>query len=781
MKYYAHTNGPDPSKWQLLKHHLVRVEELAGDYAKAANPSDATLISNSRLAGRLHDLGKYTDAFQKMLLDAAAGRPIVRSPHSIYGAALAAAHRKYDVALAIMGHHSGLHNASELRSKIRGAEAEAQRLSKERAQKIDGLNICMTENNFDDNPRGTSGGVMDLYLRMLFSCLIDADRSNCLECEIGRLDSWPELNPKAAFDRLMAHINECASRPASPSVKNARKEVLCACLDAAQSPQRLFSLAVPTGGGKTLSSMAFALKRALERPYEVRRVIVVMPFLSIIEQNAAVLRMALGDDMILEHHSGDLWKSNDFEQGAAQQMSEARIVERATENWEAPVVVTTTVRFFESLYSNRPSDLRRLHNIAHSVVILDEAQVLPKGFLGTLLSMMGGLSRDWGVTFVISTATQPAFEKQRVASADDMRWESGTIRPILAPDAHARISQSLKRVNTPTWPRHDDRLSWHALSQMLLEDRRALCIVNTKQQAADLYHLVMSQAENQGLSRDAFFHLSARMCPFHRMNALKDIHERMANDKAPCIVVSTQVVEAGVDLDFPAVYRAMGPLDAIIQAAGRCDRNGHRTETLGKPGGKFVVFEPETDQSPYPDATQITRGLASRGSLDIHNADHMKAFYNELYEGDRDPNDIEGLRRRLDFPRVNERFAMIADNTKAVLVPYCAGAQKTISAILRSKAMDREALRESQKYQVGLYPHEFEEAKKLGTVVELWHGSDFWQAKESCYDRKLGLIIKVPAPEDLLVCPTSADAREEPTAKREEYHDEEYGSCESEW
>lgn len=764
--FYAHSdpnspgrlpNDPD-SRWQTLREHLICVARLAARFASRARPDDSSFARSAKWAALLHDVGKYTDAFQQMLTDAALGNPTTRTRHAVYGAALAKDVRAYHIALAVLGHHAGLHAGTDLKNRITPRDSgEATRLVQERAYAQDRLRILVAERPPAlDNREFLS---VELGIRMLFSCLIDADRLDCLRHERGHIPQDSLLNEQEKLDRLLHYIGQRSARGQPGKVNDARKKVLEACLHAAGFEERLLSLTVPTGGGKTLASMAFALKRAILRPEEVRRIIVVIPFLSIIEQNARVYAEAFGANAVLEHHSGDFGRLRQVK-GKFAPSSEVDDSPRnpaewqfelATENWDAPIIVTTSVRFFESLFSNRPSDLRRLHNVARSVVILDEVQTLPKGFLGTLLSMIRGLAEEWNTTFVFCTATQPAFEQSVIDGKDDMRWAPGTIRPIIDEDLQRQLFQDLKRVVDPKWPGVDEKTSWDDIAEKIMAEKRALCVVNTKGHALELYSKLVDRAADSNCDLTSIFHLSARMCPQHRLNRIKQIRHIMDDTNMPCRVVSTQLVEAGVDLDFPIVFRAMAPLDSIVQAAGRCDREGRLTAAAGQPAGRLVVFQPEDDRTPYPEETGITRGLTTRGPLSIHDPAHVRVFFSEVYEGNLDPEDIEALRRKLDFPTVAERFALIDERTKAVLVPYDDEAKNLIAQIERYKGLDRDLLRKAQRFQVGLYPNEFEEAQELGVIVELWEDSDLWKCMPSCYSPEVGLEIQRPASEDFMV------------------------------
>jgi CRISPR-associated endonuclease/helicase Cas3 len=381
----------DPgARWQTLQDHLMSVADVSRQLALEARPGDQAFADSAYAAGLLHDLGKYRAEFQNMLLDAVAGKPKRKVPHSIYGAAMAHSAGAYDVGLAILGHHAGLRSAAEIKQIITPKEID------------DVDQILQGQACVDDEIRKKLNGRLlktanlskdvvsfELRERMLFSCLIDADRLDCVKHETGKLPESKPLDAANGIESLLDYIKSRADRLPEGKVKRTRAEIMRSCLDAAKSRSRLFSLTVPTGGGKTLASMAFALERARLTPDEIRRIIVVIPFLSIIEQNASVYREALGEGTVFEHHSGDLGRlevraklfraPTELESEAPD--SNERCFRLVAENWGAPIIVTTSVRFFESLYSNHPSDLRRIHNIARSVVILDEVQTLPKEFL----------------------------------------------------------------------------------------------------------------------------------------------------------------------------------------------------------------------------------------------------------------------------------------------------------------------------------------------------------------------------------------------------------------
>ncbi len=775
--FYARTDPYNPTllpddpgaHWQHLREHLLGAARCAAEFAHNAKPDDQSFIDTAQRSGLLHDLGKYQDGFQQMLRDAANGHIKKRTSHAPIGACHALQNAKHEAAFAVYGHHAGLHKAQAHKDLLKNASLATECLNRASEDHLDGIDEpwpaptpLMNSSSNNDKKR------MDLRIRMLSSCVIDADRCDCIRHELGALPTAKPLDASHRLDRLLKYIGGLAANCPDGPIKAGRRDALNACLDAAGTDGNMFALPLPTGAGKTLSSMAFALKRAKCFPERYRRVFVVVPFLSVIEQNAAVYAKALGKNAVVEHHSGELGSldtmprteegrkrsisendGNETFQTADEKDLEKRLYDRprddlARENWDAPIIMTTTVRFFESLFSNAASDLRRLHNIARSIVILDEVQTLPKGFLAPLLSMMDALSRDFGVDFVFCTATQPAFEKPHEARDRDKRFEQGRILPIISPTLHARLSETFRRVIEPIWPSKDDTWSSERIAEEIEAEAtergtrsgRVLTIVNTKRLAADIFAQLRETTEY-------CWHLSTRMCAAHRLTTLETIKAHCKNTDLPCRLITTQLVEAGVDLDFPVVMRAMAPFDSIVQAAGRCDREGRETSRLGAPAGRLIVFEPEDNATPYRSQTDITRALLLDG-LSLHTPKDVRRYFNRLYEDDQDPKNIDNLRLSFDFPEVSKQFHLIDDRTKAVLVPY--GDGKQLMEELRStQHIDRDIMRRAGRFQVGLYPHEFNLACELGIITRLWPEGDIWGCcMQENYDEYLGLILDRP-------------------------------------
>ena len=777
VSYWAHSapnsqSGSDSrAGWQLLSVHLEAVARIACELASAARPPDERLASLANLSGLLHDFGKYSDAFQKML---ATGRG--KPQHSIHGALLAevgAAEAPvkpglHTVAAAIAGHHAGLADwNTHLQEQLKQREyrAETNSLVQRACADFPELKCIISDlSNRQDASPGARCARYDLFVRMLFSCLVDADRLD----SAGRPLLQEQLRADERLKTLLHHLDGLQERSPDGPVKQMRAQVLQDCLNAASKQQRLFSLSVPTGGGKTLAAMAFALLRAELYPERFRRVIVVIPYLSIIEQNAEVYARVFGKDALLEHHSGSIQKlikhdEDHFIPATGTEGEEERQFQETglrpeTENWDAPLIVTTSVRFFESLFSNRPSDLRRVHNIARSIVILDEVQTLPRRLLGPLLDMMKELAEDWDTNFVFSTATQPAFER-KPGPKKDLRWAPGTLTEIISDKKSLR--EALKRVEIRWEIQPEQAVGWPAVTERMMAERQCLAIVNLRDHASQLYQEVLRVAKSDGEDTCGVFHLSTRMCAAHRLRVLERIRYRLKAG-ASCHVVSTQLVEAGVDVDFPLVLRALAPLDSIVQAAGRADREGKITAKLGgKPGGKVVVFLPEDERMPpneYAEAAAKTQDIAQDAldkgeSVQVDSADAMAEFFERYYGQVKDKylgSELIEMRDERQFATLAKEFEMISSRTKDIFVP---DDEEAIAAIdlLRTELqmtgafnpkLRRDLFRFLQRRTVGLNPSEFSKAHDV--IEELFKGSDMWVAVKQAYNNRLGLIFSPP-------------------------------------
>ncbi len=724
-RVFAHSReGRPEDEWEGLSEHLHNVAARAAGFAEPFGSAEW-----GRLAGLWHDLGKYRLEFQRRLRGS--GEQV---EHAGVGAALAMSKGAAGLPLAfvIAGHHAGLANhqaqgdTSQLPLMVRLDENRpllgVLLASIPEELKCPGLPAFPGFLSFESAATpDTSRRRFELWTRFLFSVLVDADRlateafydPEGSERRSGGFDSIAELRPK--LDQRLGQFT------ADTPVNRLRARVLADCQDAAPLAPGFFSLTAPTGAGKTLSAMAFALRHAAV--HGLRRVIVVVPYTSIIEQNAGVYREALGGASVIEHHA-----NADAE--ALERDDREREIRRrlATENWDAPVIVTTTVQFFESLFSNEPSRCRKLHNIARSVVILDEAQALPAGYLNCLLDAMRELVSTYGCSIVISTATQPALGKREAlpGGLHDVR------EIIREPRA---LAVALKRVAV-AWPEPGEPpLRYTDLARELARHERVLTIVHLRRDARELAKLLPPQNR---------FHLSALMCPAHRTATLAAIHALGAG--APCRLVATQLVEAGVDLDFPVVFRALAGLDSLAQAAGRCNREGR----LDK--GTLRVFRAET--KPPPGVLRLglesTEALLARhgDGLDFADGDFFDEYFRILYgKCETDRKGVQAERAQLNFATVSRLVQLIEDGySQPVVVPW---GEATERVARFAATPSRDTQRAVQPYLVQVRDAELRTLKSLG-AIELVNESVYVLQPpfHKLYDETFGLVVDESAQPD---------------------------------
>ena len=745
MNYYAHTaetatgeRDPNKSRWQPLSEHLRNVAERARDFAEPLGFADV-----AKLAGLLHDLGKYSGAFQEYLAGERPGS--VETHHAVYGAALAFNRKWLGPAFAIAGHHAGLHNVGDLQELVCGEKYDAMNRLNSLIKWFEAeLGKIPEELAEPESAKcAEDKAVIELYVRMLFSCLVDADFLDTEQFSIGRKRDPIKLDAPLLLKRLQAHRSKFDS---SGELNQLRNRVFGDCLAEAAESAGFFSLTVPTGGGKTLSSMAFALEHA--RRHGMQRVIVVIPYLSIIEQNAAEYRKVLdpqNEGIVIEHHSAVVAKDDDREQGRSSE-------ELAAENWDAPVIVTTSVQFIESLFANRTSKCRKLHNIANSVVLLDEVQTLPSHLLNPLLHVLRDLQKHYCTSFVFSTATQPAFMRSTSLSNG---FDVNEVKEIASqPSA---LFQKLGRVVYEVRSTEND---WLELAEEWASESQALGVVNTRKQAAEWWELL------RGQKSEGVIHLSSAMCADHRTKVLAEAQWRLENDKS-CWLVSTQVIEAGVDIDFPLVYRALGPLDSIVQAAGRCNREGCLKDKEGRQTkGRVVVFRPTDAKLPggvYRVATDIAARRLDQLSADDLSGDPdlFHRYFGELFQyvptdhQRRRECSIQEDREALRFREVARKAKVISDDTQAVIAPWGQALEK-VAAIRERPQMDglrftRKDLRDLQRFMVNLHSRDFQKIDKMGLLRPLLPGMELSVLDEAVYHEHLGVVIDQRPTEDFLL------------------------------
>jgi len=740
-----------------LLTHLQAVADGGSAHAKLFSAGDWAY-----LAGLWHDLGKYRPGFQRYIRETNDPDAHIESPvaaqaktHSGAGALHAIESLEHThgprgkligriLAYLIAGHHAGLYNGQDLSFRLSQATTRTERDEALASAPADLLSTTSLPNigAIRTERDGDTPGRFALWLRMLFSCLVDAD---FLDTEAFMDEGKPHARqgfapPAELLTRFDAHMTRLAG-PAQPTpVNRLRADILRQCRDKAARPAGVFTLTVPTGGGKTLASLGFALTHAVT--HGKRRVIYAIPYTSIIEQTAGIFRAALGEHDVVEHHSNA--ELDDTRENARSRL--------ACENWDAPVVVTTNVQLLESLFAARTSRCRKLHNLVGSVIVLDEAQLLPVDFLQPVLDVLRLLVQDYAVTLVLCTATQPALTStQRFDPRKGLRgFEAGTVCEII--DDVPALYAALERVDVHCPADLNRPEDWPSLADRIVEHDTVLAIVNRRQDAHDLY--------TQLRARDArgLHHLSALMCPEHRSHTIAAIkgalsrrREALAQGDAaePVRVVSTQLVEAGVDLDFPVVFRAMAGLDSIAQAAGRCNREGRLD---GK--GQVHVFVPPSEPPPglLRQARDTCRNLwASSTAPDPVALELFDAYFNGLYaDANLDRRDICNMLRadrhmNLRFRDAAEAFRLIDDKDGGtVIVRYPVDGNESLNqwiAMIERDGPARWLLRKLQRYGVTLYQRDIQRMVAIGDIRELTGCPGLYvQESDVFYSDDLGAI-----------------------------------------
>ncbi|MEW8049944.1 MAG: CRISPR-associated helicase Cas3' [Candidatus Thiodiazotropha sp.] len=722
-----------------LPEHLHHTAKMAKMFADEFGAGDWAY-----LAGIWHDIGKYREEFQQYIRASSdpeahiEGAP-KRVDHSTVGALLATQQFGETIggmlAYLIAGHHAGL---PDYETDEQGQSALKSRLQRMRQSGVlDRLNGSAPFDwlNEQEKPASLPPGCdgterlegLHLWLRMLFSCLTDADfldtEAFMDERRSEHRQGWPGLDAMLpVFETYMGCFK------ADSPVNHIRAEVLQQCRKAASGSPGRYSLTVPTGGGKTLASLAFALRHAKE--HGKRRIIYVIPYTSIIEQTADVFRdvfTPLGD-VVVEHHSN-------AESRPEEESSRSRL---ACENWDAPLVVTTSVQFFESLYASRTSRVRKLHNLANSVVVLDEAQLIPPEFRQSLLSTLRLLTDYYGVTLLLSTATQPA-----LGSVDSMQLRYRGLEPVTEIiDRPNELFQRLRRVEVRMPTDINGPVEWDTLAEELQQHPSLLCIVNRRDDCRTLHALMPEDT----------IHLSALMCGQHRADTIARIKQQLEAEEN-VRVISTQLVEAGVDLDFPVVYRAMAGLDSIAQAAGRCNREG-RLEGLGQvrvfvaPSDNFVLIAK---------AEQATREVLHGYTGDPLNPGLFKPFFENFYGRiDPDKKSIEQLLQPnggigIYFKTAAQKFRLIDDDYQVtVFVGYAEEGWKLLDQ-LRRLGPERWLMRKLQRYSVNITKPVLVELIKYGCIEEIDAlPGHFVQLSQRAYSENIGLITNSNCMETLL-------------------------------
>jgi len=714
MKYIAHTkdgkNYIDDEQTQLLKTHLDNVSKYAKKFSEGFDAGEV-----GSLIGMMHDLGKYQDDFQKRIRG-----DKIKADHSTLGAKVMIERwgeigRLYGMIIA--GHHTGLKDSGcgtnidddTYSSRINRYKEKEAPYQKEITLPFEFKHKAV------DSDRHSSSFAIATYLKMLYSALVDADWTDTEEYVTDLKRESVNYTIKDLNERLMSKI---PSNNGS-CINNIRAEILSSCQISSQGEQGLYTLTVPTGGGKTLSSLSFALLHALK--HGLRRVIYVIPYTSIIEQNADVISKCIGKEFVLEHHSNVDIGIKDYEG------EEITRLKWASENWDIPIILTTNVQFFESFFSNKPAKTRKLHNIAESVVIFDEAQMLPREFLSPSMYAISELVRNYKVTAILCSATQPAISKYKYK---DMK-----ITEIISnPDD---LAKKLKRVEYEISGKKDDQ----EIVDMLSVNPKVLCIVNSRRHAHALYELARNNYKGN------IFHLSTLMCCSHRREVLRNIKEKL-NTNENVIVISTSLIEAGVDIDFPVVFRSIAGLDSIIQAGGRANREG-KVES-----GRVVVFDPSSEDGKIPKAIQdsasITREVIELLKEKAFGLEGIKKYFEILYSSTDsngildsknilDEFDIAANNVKLNFETVANKFKLIEDNTKSIVVNRTDESERLIREI-RQGIFKTDTVRKLQQYSISIYENEYLKLLK-DNALEILRSNYIILNNPQYYKEEIGLDI----------------------------------------
>lgn len=693
---------------QSNQEHCEGVAKLASEFA-----SEFGMPDWGRMIGLLHDRGKESTGFQAYIRRSSGYDPTAFSSskknHSYVGAALA--HRLpldqfFWMSNAIASHHGGLYNVDELELVLKEAIPE------DVSQRLPDITLPLPKFKLDySNCSHIS--------RMLFSCLVDADwldterfMSPDKASVRGRFSTLAELE-----QRLNKYLSTLKSLPTSP-LNNLRNAIQAKCEEAASIEPGFFDLTVPTGGGKTIASVIWAIRHAIH--YNKKRIIIAIPFTSIIVQTAAKLREIFGEENVVEHHSA---------------MNESTADERsllACENWDAPIIVTTNVQLFESMFSNRRSACRKLHSLVNSVVILDEAQTLPLTFLQPVVDGMATYAKLFGTSFLFCTASQPILDGERKGSGEKpfKGIETNKIRPIINDEMH--LHDKLRRVTINI---DKNPYSYESLAEALLKHKRVLCIVSSRRHALELYDELSKRSDATTI------HLSRSMCSAHILEKIIEIKEALTDPEKKIRVISTQLIEAGVDIDFPVVYRQLAGLDSILQAAGRCNREGKAKE------GQTIVFTFKEDrQSSFLRfASDTMKDLISlHPDADWLSPDTMRLYYEKLYyrTPSFDKNEVGALLENplnCQFEEASNKFQLIDETGCNIIVNF--KDSDTLVRQLVANGPSRKLSRQLGRYNVTVPQRIFNEFEKAGLIEEPYPGFYYISLKDQ-YDDNTGLKSK---------------------------------------
>lgn len=700
--YIAHSKN-DAGKWHYIKEHLEETAYFMSQFTRNGN-----YLKIFAQTAFMHDIGKYRPEFQRYITQ---GGRRGSAPHAFLGASFARYLKQNEIAFVVDGHHKGLPDKAALKvDTVLPSEWKSEKYQE--ITKIFLQDISKSEQEFEEGSVTFSGLQREVFIRYLFSALTDADWLST-EKHFNETLFSTRKNISLDYDYLInlleRNINE---RNKDGHINLLRNEVRQHALSLATGTIGFYSLGLPTGLGKTLISVTWALMHT--KKHNLKRIIIVVPYLTIIDQTSKILKTIFGEQWVLEHHSGY------NEEEVKQELSkEPHIKKLATENWNYPIIVTTTVQFFDSLFSNKPKRCRKVHNIADSVVIFDEVQTLPTALLAPILSVLQDIKNIMGTSFLFCTATQPAFEKRT-------NFQNGIEHIVPLVKNPIDIFKNTKRVDYKPVHSFESLSIEELIDKMDVNDGSTLAIFNTKQNAFKAY------SEVKKTNRwNKCYHLSKAMCPDHRKKIIKQIRKDLKN-KELIFVVSTQLVEAGVDFDFPCVYREIAPLESIIQAAGRCNREGKLLPEEGRLGKVFIF---RLENAVFPDKLYETLSLHTLKLLQqnidqLHDYDFFTAYYAGIVNlfVDTDKKKINEARAELNFETVADMFHLIEDKAISVFIAnYSKETLDFLDKIKYKEFLNKDDYNYIQQYSVQVYRKFLEETRGQWEEKEqgyhVWYGS----------------------------------------------------------
>lgn len=680
MKYYAHTvDGRPENEWHTLAEHLKGTGGIASFFT-----NNETYSNLFRIAGYLHDLGKYQPAFQKYLKEGGRRGSV---PHAKFGA-LVFYTRMNEISRVIAGHHGGLQDNQLWKMSMLDLDDDCY----DEIINIFERDIEIPLESFlqyEHQLKRFSHLEREFITRYIFSALTDADwldTERC--CSLARSGSRIKKSFEVCLfiEKIEKYINQFGNNKINVLRDETRKAVIAK----AECSTGFYSLNLPTGLGKTITSFQWALFHAKKN--NLKRIIIVLPFLNIIDQTAKLLKDILGDENVLEHHSG-----YNFENDYREDNEEYSSLKLASENWDYPVIVTTTVQFFESLFSNKPSKCRKIHNIADSVVIFDEVQTLERSLVLPSLDMLKNIHKIMNASFLFCTATLPAFSKRNNFNGIE------NIVPLF--DNVEMLFKETIRVEYELINNLNDTSINEIVEHVSCNDQSLLIVFNTKKVVKDFYDLI-----NESCKWDKVYYLTTNLCPHHRKLIIDGIRTDLKSD-LKIIVISTQLIEAGVDFDFPVVYRALAPLESIIQSAGRCNREGKLDR------GKVFIFQ--LDESKYPSTLYKTESIHAKNFIErnierLYDHSSYTEYYEQIMSLYITPKKITEERIKNNFETVKDMYRLIDDHTYSLFIMnYSDESMKICNEIEHEEFLSMEIHQKLQQYTITVYPNFLKDSGNL--------------------------------------------------------------------